>query len=113
MWRLLRVLLRFAAVVLLAVAVYLIVWAPKANVASADLVTKVSVTVQCSSVWDQWTHHAQPAALQVNGTSVTNLAAAQSSCQSASHTIKEAGAALTAGAVVALGVSLIPRRARR
>jgi ABC-type nitrate/sulfonate/bicarbonate transport system permease component len=110
---LLRFLLRVAALLLLAGAVYLVVLAPKATVASVGLGTNLNVQVQCSSVWDQETHHAQPATLAIGGHSLTSLPAAQSSCQSASRTIKEVVAGLTAGAVVAFGLSFLFRRSRR
>jgi hypothetical protein len=109
----LRFLLRIAAVLLVAGAAYLVVWQPNANVAGADLLTKVSITVQCSSLWDQWTHHAHPAALDLNGKAVVNLQAAQSSCQSASSKIKRIAAGMTVGALVAVGTSFLFRRSRR
>jgi hypothetical protein len=109
----LRFLLRLVAVLLVAGAAYLVIFQPKATVASGSLIIKANVTVQCSSVWDQWTNHAQPATLALNGTSLARLPAAQSSCASASRTIKRVAGALVAGAVVALVVSFLFRRVRR
>jgi hypothetical protein len=100
------------AILLLAGAVGLVAYAPKANVVGLDLVTKVNIAVQCSSVWDQETHHAQPAELTLNGHSTVSPAAAQSACLSASHTIKHIAVGLAVGAVIALGVSFFLRRSR-
>ncbi len=108
----LRVVLRLLAVVLVGGAVYLVVLQPKANVASLDLGKTVTVSVQCSSVMDQWRHHAQPAALELDGIHLTNLEAADSDCASASRTIKRVGVALVVGAGVALVVSFVFRRRR-
>jgi hypothetical protein len=115
MWKTVRIILRLVAVLAIAGAAYLVVYAPKATVLGADLITKVNVGVQCSSVWDQWTNHAQPATLALNGTSITQLPAAQSSCQSASHKIKYIAGGLVVGAVVILVVTLLrrPGRVRR
>jgi hypothetical protein len=107
----LRFILRMAAVLALVGAVVLVLYAPKATVVSATLV-KVNVSVQCSSVWSQETHHAQPAELTLNGHSTVPVAAAQSACQNGSTTIKHIAAGLVAGAVVAFGVSLLLRRSR-
>jgi hypothetical protein len=109
----LRVLLRLLAVILVAGAVYLVVLQPKANVASLDLGKSLTVSVQCSSVMDQWRHHAQPAALELNGLHLTNLDAANSDCASASRTIKHVCEALVGGAGVAIGASFFFRRRRR
>jgi ABC-type nitrate/sulfonate/bicarbonate transport system permease component len=100
-----------AAILALVGAVVLVLYAPKATVAGVALV-KVNVSVQCSSVWSQETHHAQPAELTLNGHSTVPLAAAQSACQNASTTIKHIAAGLAAGGVVAIGVSLLLRRSR-
>ncbi|HEY3843399.1 MAG TPA: hypothetical protein VGL48_09125 [Acidimicrobiales bacterium] len=109
----LRLPLRFVALLLIGGAVVLVLWPPKANVASADLLTKVDVAVQCSSVWDQWTNHAQPAALTLNGSRLVSVPAAQSACQSASRKIKWAGGGAAGGAVVAVGLSFLLRRSPR
>jgi hypothetical protein len=107
-----RVLLRLIAAVALAGAIYLTIYQPKATVVGANLITKVNVGVQCSSVWDQWTNHAKPATLALNGTAITQLPAAQSSCQSASHKIKYIGGGLVAGAVVIFVLSFARLRRR-
>ncbi len=108
----LKVLLRLLAVVLVAGAVYLVVMRPKANVLSADLGSKVTLSVQCSSVLDQWRHHAQPAVLELNSVPVTNVDAAQQDCASASRTIKHVGAGMVGGAVVVTALSFVFRRRR-
>jgi hypothetical protein len=97
-------------VVLLAVTAFLVAFRPSATVAGVDLVTKVNLTVQCSSLWEQWTHHARPAALNLNGKPLTTVQAAQSACQSGSHKIKEIGAGLVVAAVAAVGASFLFRR---
>jgi hypothetical protein len=107
---LLRVLLRTGAVILLAGAVFLVVMKPQATVASDNLVTKVDIAVQCSSAWSQWTHHANPAALLLNGQSVASFPAAQNSCASASSTIKHLAIACGVAAVLMAGLSLVGRR---
>ena len=107
-----RVLLRLVAVLFVAGAVYLVVMRPKANVLSADLGSKVTLSVQCSSVMDQWRHHAQPAVLELNSVPVTSVGAAQKDCASASQTIKHVGEAMVGGAVVATVVSFVFRRRR-
>jgi hypothetical protein len=108
----LRVLLRLAAVLLIAGAVYLVVMKPKANVLSAALGPKVTLSVQCSSVMDQWRHHAQPAVLELNSVPVAQAAPAQKDCASASHTIKDVGAVMVGGAIVVFAVSFVFRRRR-
>jgi hypothetical protein len=108
----LRVVLRILAALLLAAAAYLVVLQPKDTLAGGDLITKVSIGVQCSSLSDQWLHHTKPAAVAVGGQPVTPLTAAQSSCTSASHRMKEVDAGLVAGAVVAVGISFVLWRRR-
>src|SRR5580698_1354055 len=108
----LRVVLRLLAVVLVAGAAYLIVLQPKANVASLDLGKSLTISVQCSSVMDQWRHHAQPAALELNGVHLTNIDAANNDCASASRTIKHVGEGLVGGAGAAIAVSFFFRRRR-
>ncbi|HVA08626.1 MAG TPA: hypothetical protein VNG12_17975, partial [Acidimicrobiales bacterium] len=70
---LIRILLRITTIVMVAVAAYLVVWQPKATVASVNLTTPINVSVQCSSLWNQWTHHAQPASLNLNNTRLVPL----------------------------------------
>jgi non-ribosomal peptide synthetase component E (peptide arylation enzyme) len=106
----LRVLLRLAAVLLIAGVVYLVIMKPKANVLSAALGTKVTLSVQCSSVVDQWRHHAQPAVLDLNSVPVAQVGPAQKDCDSASRTIKQVGGAMVGGAAVAFGMSFFFRR---
>jgi hypothetical protein len=113
MWSWLRIVLRIVAVILIAGAAYLVVYQPGATVVGENLIAKANVNVKCSSAWDQWTHRAQPASLALNGTSLAQLPVAQSACNSASHKIKYFGAAMIVGAVGALVVSFVPRRAKR
>jgi hypothetical protein len=112
-WAWLRVLLRVVAVALLAVAVYLIVMQPSASVASENLLSKVDLGVRCSSVWSQWTNHAKPAALVLNGQPLTSVPQAQSSCASASTTIKRAAGGSVATSLVLTLVSFFRRRSER
>jgi hypothetical protein len=108
-----RFVLRLAAVLALAGAVYLVVLAPRATVAQADLLSKVTLQVGCSSVWSQQTHHAKPAALLLDGKPLISVPEAQSACASASTKIKHYAEGLTAGAVVLGGLSFVRRRRRR
>jgi hypothetical protein len=108
----LRVMLRIVGVVALAAAVYLIVLQPKATVAGAQLVKSVNVSVQCSSLWDQWTHHAKPASLNLDGQPLLPLQAAQGACTSASTKIRHAVEGLAIGGVVAFGASVVLTRGR-
>jgi hypothetical protein len=112
MLRLLRIPLRLAAVVAVGVAAYLVVLQPTATVASESLLSKVSIGVKCSSALDQWTNHAKPAALVLNGQPLASVPPAQSSCASASSTIKRIAGGLAVGGVLAFGVSLLRRRPR-
>jgi len=105
-------LLRMIAVLLLAGAVYLVILRPTETVAGVNLVTKVNLSVQCSSLWDQWNHHARPASLDVNGSPLVPLQAAESACQGGSNKIKHVDEGLVAAAVVALGASFVFRRKR-
>ena len=109
---LIRTLLRLGAVILLAGSVYLVVMKPRATAVSDNLVTKVDIAVQCSSVWSQWTDHAKPAALLLNGQAVTSFPAAQTSCSSASSTIRHLAIACAGAAVVMAGLSFLGRRTR-
>jgi hypothetical protein len=109
---LIRILLRIVAVAALAVAAYLVVWQPKATVASVSLGTPINVSVQCSSLYNQWTHHAQPASLNLNSTRLVPLPAAQKACDSGSSKIKKIDAGLVIGAAVAMAVSIVFRRRR-
>ncbi len=109
----LRMLLRVVAIALLAVGVYLVVMRPTATVASTNLLTKVDIQVHCSSVWNQWTNHATPATLALNGQTLSTLPAAQSSCNSASTTIKHIAEGAGAGAIVLAGLSFVRRRTGR
>ena len=113
MWAFVRVILRVVAVILLAVAVYLVVMQPSASVANENLLSKVDVGVRCSSVWSQWTNHAKPAALVLNGQPLTSVPQAQSSCASASTTIKRAAGGSVAASLVLTLVSLFRRRPSR
>jgi hypothetical protein len=97
-------------VILLAGSVYLVFMKPQATAVSDNLVTKVDIAVQCSSVWSQWTDHAKPAALLLNGQAVTSFPAAQSSCASASATIRHLAIACAAVAVLMAGLSVLGRR---
>jgi hypothetical protein len=108
----LRVLLRLAAVLLIAGAAYLVVWRPTETVASAALGSKLTLSVQCSSVMDQWRHHAEPAVLKLNSVPLTQVPPAQKDCASASRTIKHVDVGLVGGAVVAVVVSFAFRRRR-
>jgi hypothetical protein len=105
-----RMLLRLVAVLLVAGAAYLIVLQPKANVLSTGLDSKLTLSVQCSSVMNQWRHDAKPAALDLGSVPLATVGAAQKDCASASHTIKEVGVAMVGGAVVALVLSFIFKR---
>lgn len=105
-----RFVLRLAAVLMLAGAIYLVVLAPTATVAQTNLLSKVSIQVGCSSVWSQETHHAKPAALLLDGHPLLSVPEAQSSCASASATIKHIAEGLVAGVVVLGGLSLLKRR---
>jgi hypothetical protein len=105
-----RFTLRALAVVLLIGAVYLVVMQPKATVAQENLVTKVGLQVECSSVWSQWTHHAKPADLLLNGHPLLSVPEAQNACASASTTIKHVAEGGAGGAVVLFGLSLLRRR---
>ncbi|HEX3793407.1 MAG TPA: hypothetical protein VHV57_02780 [Acidimicrobiales bacterium] len=109
----LRFLLRFLALACLAVAVFLVLMQPKETVAGVNVIAKVNVSVQCSSVWDQVTHKAKPASLTLNGNAISSLPAAQNACDSASRKIKKISAGLAAGAVVLTGLSFVRRRSRR
>jgi hypothetical protein len=106
----LRFLLRLLAVLCLAAGAYLTIMQPKETVAGVNIIAKVNVSVQCSSVWDQLTHHAKPASLTLNGNAISSLPAAQNACNSAGRTIKRVDAGLGAGAVVFLGLSFVRRR---
>jgi hypothetical protein len=97
---------------LVAVAVYLVVMRPTATVASANLLTKLNVQVQCASVWSQWTNQAKPPTLALNGQPLTNVAAAQNSCASASTTIKRIAEGGAGAGIVLAGLSFWPRRRR-
>jgi hypothetical protein len=114
MWVWLRILFRVLAAVLLAGAIYLVVMKPTATVASESLLTKLDVQVQCASVWSQWTHNAKPAQLALNGQALSAVPEAQSSCASASTTIKHVA---EGGAVAAAFLGIVslkrarPRRA--
>jgi len=109
-----RFVLRLAAVLALAGAVYLVVLAPRATVAQSALLGKATtIQVGCSSVWSQETHHAKPAALLLDGHPLISVPEAQSSCASASTTIKHYAEGLVAGAVVLGGLSLLRRPGRR
>jgi hypothetical protein len=112
-WAWLRVLLRVVAVIALAVAAYLVVMQPSASVVNEALLSKVDVGVRCSSVWSQWTHHAKPAALILNGQPLTSFPQAQSACTSASTTIKRAAGGSVAASLVLTVVSLFRRRRAR
>src|SRR5580704_9514346 len=67
MWTVLRTLLRLGTLVLLLAAAYLVVFHPSATVAGVDLGSPTSVSAKCSSLFDQWDHHARPAELEVDG----------------------------------------------
>ncbi len=73
----------------------------------------MNLSVKCSSALDQWTNHAKPAALVLNGQPLASVPAAQSSCASASSTIKHIAGGLALGGVLAFGVSLLRRKPRR
>jgi hypothetical protein len=106
----LRLLLRLLAVLCLAAGAYLTIMQPKETVVGVHVITKVNVSVQCSSVWDQLTHRAKPASLTLNGNAISSLPAAQNACASASRTIKKVDAGIGAGAVVTMGLSFVRRR---
>jgi len=110
MLRLLRIPLRIAAVVAVGAAIYLVVLQPTATVASEHLLSKVNIGVRCSSVLDQWTNHAKPAALVLNGQPLASVPSAQSSCASASLKIKHIAEGLALGGFMAFAVSFIGRR---
>jgi hypothetical protein len=105
-------LLRMIAVLALAGGIFLVLYRPSENVAGVNLLTKANLSVQCSSLWDQWNHHARPASLDVNGSPLVPLQAAESACQAGSNKIKHVDEGLVAGAVVALGASFIFRKRR-
>jgi hypothetical protein len=113
MWGWLRIVLRVVAVVLIAVGAYLIWMQPTATVVSNSLLTKVTVQVRCSSVLNQWTNNAKPAALLLNGQPLISVPEAQSSCASPATTIKRVSAGLGGAAVVLVVVSLLRRRSLR
>ncbi|HEY1828544.1 MAG TPA: hypothetical protein VGF87_11010 [Acidimicrobiales bacterium] len=106
----LRILLRLGAIVLLAGAVYLVLLAPKATVASDNLAVNLNVAVQCSSELSQWTHGAKPASLEVNNQAVANLPAAQNACASAT---KDLGHIAIGAAVAALLLTVLSFLVRR
>jgi hypothetical protein len=83
---------------------------PTTSVASANLLTKINIQVQCSSVWSQWTNHAKPAALLLNGQTLTRVPEAQQVCASASTTIKRIAGGAGGAALVMAGLSLVRRR---
>jgi hypothetical protein len=105
-----RFTLRALAAVLLIGAVYLVVMQPKATVAQENLVTKVGLQVECSSVWSQWTHHAKPADLLLNGHPLLNVPEAESACASASTKIEHIAEGGAGGGVVVVALSLLRRR---
>jgi hypothetical protein len=107
-----RFVLRVVALIALGVAIYLVVFSPTATVLQSNLLTKVGIQVKCSSVLSQWTHHAQPASLLLDGRPLASVPEAQSSCTSASHKIEGVAIGLVVGAGVLTGLSLV-RRLRR
>ena len=107
---LVRLVLGLLGVVLLCVALYLVTWAPNASVATVDLGKRITLTVQCSSAWAQWTKSAQPASLDLDSSRLFTVGAAEGACRSGTHKIEEIAGGLAAGAVVALGITAFARR---
>jgi hypothetical protein len=113
MWTVLRTLLRLGTLVLLLAAAYLVVFHPSATVAGVDLGSPTSVSVKCSSLFDQWDHHARPAELEVDGNPTVPLTSADNACASGSTKVKKFAGGAVVAAVAALAVSFLGSGRRR